>query len=409
MGALIHTAIIGGGQAGLAMSYHLRQRGIEHIVLERSRVAESWRSERWDSLMFQFPNWSIRLPGSVYSSDNPDGFAPKDAIVNFLEGYATAIQAPLRCGENVQSLRHDGPAGQFVIETAGDQIKALNVVVATGSYHKPNLPAFSQSLPKAIMQLHSRDYRNPGQLPPGNVLIVGSGASGVQIAEELHQCGKHVYLSVGRHDFAPRRYRQKDIYWWLDAMGIWRLPIQANPALRLWRPLYTGVGGGHDINLRQFAANGMTLLGRLQGATGNKLHFAADLTENLTKSDAWFASFKPQIESYVHEHGLDLKPDESSGPPQPNSHAEINHISELDLSSSNITSVLWAGGFKYDFSWIKLPVLDGTGEPEIRRGVSKRPGLYFLGLRRTHTSGSSLLAGVGDDADYIAQHLAPGR
>ena len=202
MGALIYTAIIGGGQAGLAMSYHLRQRGIEHIILERSRVAESWRSERWDSLMFQFPNWSIKLPGSVYASGNPDGFAPKDAIVNFLEGYATAIQAPLRCGEKVQSLRHDGPSGQFVIETAGDQIKALNVVVATGSYHKPNLPAFSLSLPKQITQLHSRDYRNPGQLPPGNVLIVGSGASGVQIAEELHQCGKHVYLSVGRHDFA---------------------------------------------------------------------------------------------------------------------------------------------------------------------------------------------------------------
>ena len=403
MGALIDTVIIGGGQAGLAISYHLKQRGIEHVILERSRIAEGWRSERWDSLVFQFPNWSIRLPGQTYTSDNPDGFAPKDEIVRFLEAYATFIQAPVKCGVKVHALRHETPAGHFILETATGPMSALNVVVATGSYHQPVVPAFSQSIPDSIMQLHSRDYRNPGQLPSGNVLVVGSGASGVQIAEELHQNGRHVYLSVGRHDRAPRKYRQKDIYWWLETLGIWRLPIEAHPEMKTWRPLYTGVGGGHDINLRQFAANGMTLVGRLSGITDSKLYFASDLLENLTKSDRWFSSFKSQIDRHVLENGLDLSIEEP-GLAQPGSSQELDQVSDLDIS--NIASVIWAGGFKSDFDWIKLPAFGDTGEPEMRRGVSTWPGLYFLGLRRTYTVGSSLLAGVGDDAAHIAQHIA---
>lgn len=403
MNRLIHTAIIGGGQAGLAMSFHLKQRGIEHIVLERSRVAEGWRTERWDSLVFQFPNWSIKLPGHAYTTGNPDGFAPKDEIVTFLEGYADAIQAPLQCGVNAQTLQHDTATGHFVIGTSIGYIRALNIVSATGSYHQPVVPPFSQTIPKGILQIHSRDYRNPAQLPPGNVLVVGSGASGVQIAEELHNSGKHVYLSVGRHDWAPRRYRQRDIYWWLDTLGIWRQPIETHPEMKTWRPLYTGVGGGHDINLHQFARDGMTLVGRLQGVSDSKLHFAADLMENLLKSEIWFASFKTRIDEHAREHGFDPTLDEEPDLPQL---TELAQASELDMSASNITAIIWAGGFKYDFSWIKLPVFDTSGEPMMRRGVSNWPSLYFLGLRRTYTVGSSLLAGVGDDAGHIAQHIA---
>ncbi len=249
------------------MSYYLQQIGREHIVLERARVAESWRSERWDSLVFQFPSWSIKLPGHAYRDGNPDGFAPKDAVLRFIEDYAAAIRAPVRCGVNVHSLRQEDQSKRFVVDTGKGRLQAVNVVVATGSYHRPIVPAFSASMPAWLFQVHSRDYRNPRQLPHGDVLIVGSGASGVQIAEDLHQSGRHVYLSVGRHDKAPRRYLRNDIYWWLDTLEIWRRPLDLQPEMRTWRPVFTGVAGGHDIDLRQFAADGITLLGRLKGAT----------------------------------------------------------------------------------------------------------------------------------------------
>jgi putative flavoprotein involved in K+ transport len=229
----IDTVVVGGGQAGLAMSYHLKRLGREHIVIERGRVAESWRSERWDSLMFQFPNSSIQLPGYAYETDDPNGYVPKDKIVRFLENYATVIRAPLRCGFRVNALRQNSASGRLLVETEqGSSFEAVNVVVATGPFHLPQIPTFANSMPVELFQVHSRDYRNPGQLPPGAVLVVGTGASGSQIAEELHHAGRKVYLSTGRFHKTPRRYRGRDVYWWFEALGIWHRPLELQPEVK---------------------------------------------------------------------------------------------------------------------------------------------------------------------------------
>jgi len=270
----IDTVVVGGGQAGLAMSYHLKGLGREHVVLERGRVAQSWRSERWDSLMFQFPNWSIQLPGYNYETDNPDSYVPKNEIVRFIETYAALIDAPLRCGLRVVALRQNSASSRLLVETEeGSSFEAVNVVVATGPFHLPQIPAFAASMPVELFQVHSRDYRNPSQLAAGAVLVVGSGASGSQIAEELHQAGRKVYLSTGRFHKTPRRYRGRDIYWWFEALGIWHRPLELQPEVRNLRFVVTGAGGGHDIDLRRFAVDGMTLLGRLRGFADGKLQF----------------------------------------------------------------------------------------------------------------------------------------
>lgn len=399
--------IVGGGQAGLAMSHHLTRMGREHVVLERGQVAQSWRTERWDSLMFQFPNWSIQLPGYSYVTNEPDGFSPKDEIVRFMESYASLIDAPLRRGVRVVALRQAPGSDRLLVDTAQGMVEAANVVVATGPFHSPLIPSFGASLPARVFQLHSRDYRNPDQLPPGAVLVVGSGASGCQIAEELYQAGRKVCLSVGRFHRTPRRYRGRDVYWWFDVLGYWRRPLELEPEIRNLRFVVTGVRGGHDIDLRRFAADGMTLLGRLRGVTDGTLTFADDLEESLAHGDAWFRSLKGKMDEYAAKNGM----------PPADEHAEpasaLPPLSrprrELDLGGAGVTSVVWCSGFRYDFAWIRFPVFNEAGEPLHRRGVTQWPGLYFLGLRRTHSLSSALLAGVGDDAAFLAKHIATRR
>ena len=406
MNELVDTVIIGGGQAGLAMSYHLSQACREHIILERARVAENWRSARWDSLVFQFPSWCIKLPGYKFDDGNPDGCAPKDAVAAFIEMYAVKTNAPMRCGVDAKMLRHDSRSGRFSIETSAGQIRALNVVVATGSYHRPIIPDFSANLPAHVMQVHSRDYKNPEQLPPGAVLIVGSGASGVQIAEELYESGRTVHLSVGRHDKAPRRYRGKDLYWWFDVLGIWERPLDLQPELRSNRILISGAGGGHDIDLRQFAANGIALHGKLNAVEDSRLFFASDMEDNLRRGESWFSPYKARMDAHAEIHGLELPSDDKWNRSSNTSALDRQKDAALELSTNAIASIVWAGGFKYDFNWIALPVFDDRGAPIMNRGVTACRGLYFLGLRRTHTIRSGLLPGVGDDAAYLAQHIA---
>ncbi|MBL8895331.1 MAG: NAD(P)-binding domain-containing protein, partial [Rhizobiales bacterium] len=338
MTELVDTIVVGGGQAGLAMSYCLKQVGREHVIFERARVAENWRSARWDSLVFQFPSWSIKLPGHDYHDGDPDGFAPKDAVAGFIESYASKISAPLRCGVNVISVRHDSQ-DRFAIDTTAGSFKAVNVVIATGSYHRPIVPAFSTDVPARIFQIHSRDYKNPHQLPPGSVLIVGSGASGVQIAEELHESARQVFLSVGRHDKAPRRYRGKDLYWWLDITGIYSLPLELQPELRTSRILITGAGGGHDIDLRRFAARGITLVGRLRGIADSRMFFAADLENSLEEAEKWFVPYKARMDAYAETHGLDLPPASAPEPPALAFPGRLDQIAELDLDKSGIATI----------------------------------------------------------------------
>jgi putative flavoprotein involved in K+ transport len=400
----VHTVVVGAGQAGLAMSYHLNRMGLEHVVLERGRIGERWRSERWDSLAFQFPNWMLRLPGYAYEGGDPEGFMHRDGVVRFIEDYATRICPPLRCGIAITGLRCL-PSGRFLVQSNDFALEALNVVVATGPYQAPVLPTFSNALPFTLWQVTANRYTNPSALPPGNVLVVGSGGSGWQIAEDLLASGRdRVYLSVGRHRRVPRRYRGRDFGWWQEKTGD-ADQIADGSSHRPPAPLLTGVNGGHDADMRELARRGVTLLGSLGAACARRLRFAPDLADNLARGDETFEQFKRRVDAYVLEHGI--------GAPTERRHEEHGRacppacgVNELDIKSAGITSVIWAVGYRYDFGWIKCAVLDSNGKPIHRRGVTATPGLYFLGLPRLYKVKSAFLWGVGEDAAYLAEHIA---
>lgn len=402
----VDTVIVGGGQAGLSLSYHLSRLGRPHIILERARIGESWRSERWDSLMFQFPNWAIRLAGYGYQSDDPNGFVHKDEVVRFLEDYAQLIKAPIRCGVRVRAVQQRPQSLRFLVEASDGTLEADNIVAATGSFQDPLIPSSHAELPKSIMQVHSSAYRNPKQMPAGAVLVVGGGASGVQIAQELNESGRKVYLSIGRYRRTPRTYRGRDLYWWFGALNIWDRSVEQYPDLKRG-PLFivSGVGGGRDIDLRRFADDGITLLGRMRDISASRITFADDLEQTLTQGEAWFADLRIQMDRYARAQGLDL-PEEPSPKPPSHTAGTSRPIAELDVTAAGIAAVVWASGFRYNFDWIKLPVLGTSGEPLQRRGVSPCPGFYFLGLRRMFNLRSNLFEGVGEDAAYIAEHIA---
>lgn len=401
----IDTVIVGGGQAGLSLSYHLSRLGRPHVILERGRIGESWRSERWDSLMFQFPNWAIRLAGHGYQSDDPNGFVHKDEVVRFLEHYARLIKAPIRCGTRVEAVRQWRQSARFLVETSDGTLEADNVVAATGSFQDPLVPSAHAELPKSIVQVHSSAYRNPQQLPPGAVLVVGGGASGVQIAQELNESGRKVYLSIGRYRRTPRTYRGRDLYWWFGALNIWGRSVEQYPDLKRG-PLFivSGVGGGRDIDLRWFADDGITLLGRMRDISAGKISFADDLEQTLRQGEAWFADLRIQMDEYARAHSLDL-PEEPSAKPLSHGAGASRPILELDVADAGITAVVRASGFRYNFNWVRLPVFGPSGEPLQQRGVTSCPGFYFLGLRRMFNLRSNLFEGVGEDAAYIAEHL----
>jgi putative flavoprotein involved in K+ transport len=402
----IETVIIGGGQAGLAMSCHLRQFGHEHIILERYRVAERWRSERWDSLAFQSPNWNIQLPGFAFRAANPDAFASRDEVSQFIEDYAAFVRAPLRCGQPATALRQTADARRLVIETPAGSFEAKNVVIATGPFQQP---AARLPIEGRVHHVHSSEYRNPQLLPPGAVLVIGSGNSGAQIAEELCSAGRRVFLSVSPHRRIPRRYRGKDYTWWYDAFGEGDTTIDEQ-RVPLPPRLLTGVGGGHDLDLRSLAAQGVVLLGRVLGGCNGRLGIAPDLGDNLARADASFADFVRQADALAARQGLDLpstdaRMDALRDPPE-----VADPMLTLDLAAAGISTVLRANGFRYDFDWIDLPVFAKTPSsgrvPEHRRGITAAPGVYFLGLPWLHKLKSAFLHGVGDDARYLAEFIA---
>jgi putative flavoprotein involved in K+ transport len=403
----IDTVVVGAGHAGLAVSYYLTRSRAKHVVLERGQVAERWRAERWDSLVFQFPNWSLQLPGYAYQGSDPDGYASKDEFIGFLQGYAANIRVPLRCDTEVVALRESGSSDSMILETRRGAIEAKNVVVATGPFQTPKIPALSRDLPSEIFQIHARDYRNPAQLPRGAILVVGSGASGTQIAEELHRSGRKVILAVGRFHKTPRRYRGRDFYWWFDKLGYWHTPLTSMPPeSKNLRFVVTAVDGGHDVDLRKYAADGIMLAGRLKKADQQIVEFHDDLQRTLTEGDAWYAKFKRQMDDYADRCEPPLPAEQVQSPSLTAGSSYMKGVLKLNLSDERISSVVWATGYACDFSWIKMPVLDGNGDPVHERGVTKRAGLYFLGLRRTYSIGSALVAGAVNDAAYIADHIA---
>jgi putative flavoprotein involved in K+ transport len=398
----VGTLVIGGGQAGLAMSHHLKRHGLPHLVLERGRIGERWRSERWDGLKFQFPNWSVRLPDFPFPHDDPDGFADLSAIVNFIEAYADFVAPPIRCGVEVTRLSQDG-AG-FIAETPDGAIAAQNVVVATGPYQRPILPDLLRDEP-ALFQVHASRYLNPEQLPEGAVLVVGAGASGAQIAEELHRAGRRVFLSVGRHNRLPRRYRGRDLIRWLAEMRLDQTPVEQRGAMKLL-PVISGAYGGHTVDFRRFANDGIVLLGRVASTAARVIEIAPDLADNLANGDLGYATFLDMVDDYVRRHGLNLSDDPVACAQLPDPACVTTPLRRLDLRADGITSVILATGYRVDFGWIDIPVFDGNGEPRQRHGIADIPGLYFLGLQWMSKMASSFMSGVGDDAAVLAGHIA---
>jgi putative flavoprotein involved in K+ transport len=404
----IQTLVVGGGQAGLTVSHMLSRAGCPHLVLERARIAERWRSERWDGLRFQFPNWSVQLPEFPFPAADPDGFATSPEIVDYLTAYAQFIAVPIRCGVAVTRLRQRpgssaGSSG-FIAETSNGVVEASNVVVATGPYQRPIVPALLQAMP-GLFQVHANLYRAPDQLPAGAVLVVGSGASGAQIAEELGRAGRRVFLSVGHHRRMPRRYRGRDLIWWLSTLGLDQTPVEARGPDRAL-PLITGAYGGHTIDFRDFAAQGITLLGRLVTADDGVLEIGGDLAANLTSGDTSYAGFLDLVDAHVAQHKLDMPDDPQARVRRPDPPEVRRPLSRLDLRAVGIGSVIWCTGYGCDFSWIDPLALNAQGEPVHRGGISDVPGLYFIGLQWLSRMNSSFLSGVGQDAARLARHIA---
>jgi putative flavoprotein involved in K+ transport len=405
MAEQIDTLIIGAGQAGLALSYCLTQQQRPHIILEKTgQLADAWRNHRWDSFTLVTPNWHIRLPGGEYRGDDQDGFMPRAEVVSYLERYAASFNAPVRF--NISATAVDPAAVGFIVQTSQGEFQAENVVIATGLFQQPKIPTSSANLPKDVLQLHSGEYRNPDGLPPGAALVVGSGQSGCQIAEELYQGGRKVYLSVGSSaGRAPRRYRGKDILWWLVEMGFFNRTVDQlqSPKIKFAaNPQISGKNGGHSLDLHKFAREGVTLLGRFVEAQDHKVYFAPDLYENLEKVDKFEADLLKGIDEFIAKSGRSA-PEEVLPRNRDGYGAPI--VTALDLRAAGVTSVIWAVGYKFDFSWVHLPVLDEDGFPIQQRGVTAYPGLYFLGLPWLYTPKSGLLLGVGEDAAYTAAHI----
>lgn len=403
----VETLIIGGGQAGLALSEHLGKRGAPHLIVERHRIAERWRSERWDSLVANGPAWHDRFPSLAFSDIDPNSFASKDRIVEYFETFAKQINAPVRCGVEVKSVERKAGGTGFRAETSHGVIEAGNVVAATGPFQRPIIPAVVP--PDAgIMQFHSTVYRNPGQLPEGAVLVVGAGSSGVQIADELLRAGKRVYLSVGPHDRPPIRYRGRDFCWWLGVLGMWDAKTR-EAGMEHVTIAVSGAHGGHTVDFRRLAARGMTLVGRAGPFKEGVMHCAPDLARNIAQGDAHYLSVLDAADAYVANNGLDLPEEPEARKIDADPPCVTNPILQLNLAEAGITSIVWATGFVLDFGWLKVDAFDARGTPLHQRGVSAVPGLYFLGLPWLSRRASPFIWGVWHDAEYLADHIAERR
>ncbi len=403
----VDTLIVGGGQAGLAMSRCLAGQGVAHVVLERGRIGERWRSERWDSLRLLTPRWQSRLPGFAYDGPDPDDYMGKDEVVGYLERYAASFGAPVETGVTVTSVARD-PRGGFRVETDRGSWQAGHVVVATGPCDTPYVPPFAAGLPDDVEQVVTTAYRNPQRLRPGGVLVVGASASGLQLAAEIHRSGRPVTLAVGRHTRLPRVYRGRDILAWYDAMGVLTqgagdvrdlAAARREPSLQL-----VGTAARRALDLGVLQEEGVRLAGRAVGAADGRVFFASDLAETIAAADAKLARQLARVDAFIERERLPVPPASAADLPRPVPVPVAPE--EIDLRAAGIRTVLWATGYRRRYPWLHVPVLDAQGEIRHDGGVTPEPGLYVIGLPFLRRRNSSFLDGVGADARDLAAHIA---
>jgi putative flavoprotein involved in K+ transport len=397
------VAVIGGGQAGLSISWYLKRSGIDHLVFEKKRAGHAWRGERWDSFCLVTPNWQCQLPGFPYQGPDPHGFMLRSEIIEYFDGFVASFDPPLREGVTVRTLRTTQHG--FTLDTTGGVYLADQVVIAAGGYQIPVIPRCAERLDQDIVQINSSQYRNPDQFPPGAVLVVGSGQSGCQIAEDLHLAGRKVHLCVGDAPRVSRRYRGKDVVEWLHLMGYYDLPVHEHPLREGVRDktnhYVTGRDGGRDIDLRQRAFEGMELYGRLLDVSGGRLILDDNLAQCLDQADQVSESIKNSIDGFIAKQSI-TAPEEARYKPVWVPPCERE---ELDFRAAEINSIVWCIGFHTDYIWLDLPVFNGRGQPSHVRGVTPVPGVYFLGLPWLYTWGSGRFSGVSRDAEYLAEHI----
>ena len=397
------TIVVGAGQSGIAMSEHLSALGISHLVLERNRVAESWRSLRWDSLVANGPAWHDRFPNMKFDDVHPDSFPAKDRVARYFDDYASMIKAPILTNVEVKRVKHIEGRHGYSITTSNGDYEARRVVVATGPFQIPSFPNIVPSDAK-VDQLHSSAYKNPAQLAEGAVLVVGSGASGSQIAEELCNAGRKVYLSVSEHYRPPRAYRQRDYVWWLGALGLWD-EVKAKRNKRHVAFAVSGYEGGRTVDFRRLGNTGITLVGITKCFKDGVLFFENDLAKNIADGDEAYFDVLRDADAYIDRKGLDLPREPEAWVRQTDPDSLRKPILSLDLSQAGISTVLWATGFKYDFSWLDVDAFDDQGLPLHKGGVSAENGIYFLGLPNLVNRASAFIYGCWQDAKRIADHI----
>lgn len=410
----LDTVVVGAGQAGLGTSYFLQCDGRKHVVFERSRIGETWRSQRWDSFQLNTPNFYSTLPGLPYEGAEPDGFWRHEELVSYLERYVAHFGLPVRTGVTVRSIGQDKANGHFIVRTdaaGAAPVSCRSVVIASGIQQAPKFPEFSLKVPGTVTQIHTASYRNAAALPPGAVVVVGSAQSGVQIAEDLAACGREVYLCTSRVGRSPRRYRGRDSMYWSATLGLWDVTLASlmdKSVSRQTQAQISGVGRyGHTVSLQGLACQGVVILGRLLDVEGHSLVLSDEAAAHVRYADEFSRRRKAEIDSRLARAGIEPPPleDDPADAPDPEA-ACASPLKRLDLRGARVSSIIWATGFTADFSWIDLPVLDASGRPIHERGVSPVSGLYFIGFPWLNSRKSGLIVGIKEDAGYIAKAIA---
>ncbi|MBT0720683.1 flavin-containing monooxygenase [Rosenbergiella collisarenosi] len=400
----IDTLIIGAGQAGIAMSEHLTAKGISHRVFEKNRIAEAWRSGRWDSLVANGPAWHDRFPHREFTHYQADEFVAKDDVANYFSDYVAQFDLPVQCGVDVQRVSKRCQQPGFYVETSVGDFIANHVVVATGPFHHPLIPAIAPTS-ETVTQIHSAQYFNPQQLAPGAVLVVGAGSSGVQIADEIQRAGRKVYLSVGPHDRPPRRYRGRDFCWWLGVLGLWDATEHA-PGKSHVTIAVSGARGGETIDFRRLAQQGIILTGMTDHFSEGTVYFKQDLVENIRAGDESYLALLDAADAWVERNGASLPEEPEARAFIPASDCITHPLAQLDLKAAEVSTIIWATGYTTDYRWLDVDIFDEAGKPRQQRGVSIERGLYFLGLPWQSRRGSSFIWGAWHDASYIADQIA---